>query len=61
MKLKWVKFTTDEERKDGYNLCPICKSDLEIEIDDTVEKLIHKERCVKGCYIYNFDTRQREK
>jgi len=53
--MKWIKITTSEDRKKGYNLCPFCKADLEVEIDDTPEQLIHKERCSQGCYVYDFD------
>lgn len=56
--MKWEKFTTDKDRKEGFNLCPICKGDLEVLVDEN--DIGHKERCVNGCYVYNYDTGKRE-
>jgi len=58
--MKWVKLERDKtDIEKGYNLCPICKAELEIQIDS--EGLSHKERCSKGCYIYDFDKSKRIK
>lgn len=57
---KWEKVIRNEsEIKEGLGLCPICKK-------DTLEKLIKedvaiKERCSEGCFVYNFETKRREK
>lgn len=57
--MKWVEYTDDEDRESGCNICPVCGGDLEALVDD--EEIVHKERCVKGCYVFNFDTDKREK
>jgi len=51
--VKWEKFTTDEDRANGSNICPICRGDLEILVDE--DEVIHKARCENGCYVYNLD------
>ena len=55
---KWIKVVRDDlDKKKGYQLCPICGGDtLEILQD---EEHTYQERCIKGCYIYDFDLQKR--
>ncbi|MDQ7818701.1 MAG: hypothetical protein RDU14_16870 [Melioribacteraceae bacterium] len=62
---KWEKVIRDEADKVlNTTLCPVCREDTLERLykkDDEENELALKERCSKGCYIYNFETRKREK
>ena len=48
----------EKVKKDKDNLCPKCGSQLEVLTDG---QIYYKERCIKGCYVFNFETMKREK
>lgn len=63
----WVKVKRDKiDIEKGYNLCPTCKSELEELIstkDEDGNDCInaHQERCIKGCYVFDFNLGKRIK
>ena len=54
MKEKWDKLEVGDE-------CPVCKETGELEGLVNDEGLLVKDRCPKGCFVFNSTTMNREK